>query len=86
MISKGSDINARDFFNQVLGQLFFIKIYFNRKRKLNDKNWTPLHFAAMNNSREIEEILLLKGADINTRDIIYQNFIILLLINLILNK
>ena len=47
------------------------------------KNWTPLHSAAMNNSKEIGEILISNGADINSKDIKYQNIKILFLINLI---
>ena len=40
-----------------------------------------LHYAARNNSKEIGEILISKGADINAKDIIYQNIKILFLIN-----
>ena len=49
-------------------------------------NLTPLHFAAGNNSREIGEVLMSKGADRNAKNIIYLNIIILFLINIILNK
>ena len=45
------------------------------------KNWTPLHIAAENNSKEIGELLISKGADINAEDIIYLNIGILFLIN-----
>ena len=41
--------------------------------ELNKKNATPLHIAADNNSKEIGEILISKGADINAKTIIYQN-------------
>ena len=34
-------------------------------------NKTPLHIAAEKNSKDIVEILISKGADINTKDIIY---------------
>ena len=47
------------------------------------KNKTPLHYAAFNNSKELGEVLILKGADINVFDIIYLNIVILFLINLI---
>ena len=33
---------------------------------------TPLHIVAMKNAREIGEILISKGVDINAKDIIYQ--------------
>jgi len=33
---------------------------------------TPLHIAAKHNSKEIGELLITKGADINAKDIIYQ--------------
>ena len=41
------------------------------------ENKTPLHYAAENNSKEIGEVLISKGADINAKDINYQNIIIL---------
>ena len=40
----------------------------------------------MNNSKEIGELLISKGADINEKDIIYLNINILLLNKRILNK
>ena len=43
----------------------------------------PLHYAAANNSKEIGELLISKGADINAKDIIYLNILILFLINII---
>jgi len=42
------------------------------ERKLNHKNKTPLHYTAEKNSKEIEELLITKGADVNAKDIIYQ--------------
>ena len=50
---------------------------------MNKKNKTPLHIALEKNSKEIGEILISKGADINAKDINYQNMRILFLINLI---
>ena len=44
-------------------------------------NWTPLHYAAYYDLKEIGEILISKGADINATDIIYLNLIILFLMN-----
>ena len=38
-------------------------------------NSSPLHFAVEKNSKEIGEILISKGADINAIDIIYLNII-----------
>ena len=55
----------------------------NKQRKLNKKNETPLHIAAENNSKAIGEILISKGADINAKDIIYLNIILLFLIKII---
>ena len=49
-------------------------------------NWlhkTPLQIALENNSKEIGELLISKGADINTKNIIYRNIKLLLLINVI---
>ena len=36
------------------------------------KNRTPLHYAAKHNSKEIGELLISRGADINAKDIIFQ--------------
>ena len=40
---------------------------------LNLNNQTPLHYAAENDSNKRGELLITKGADINAKDIIYQN-------------
>jgi len=40
-------------------------------------NYTPLHYAAWNNSKEIGELLISKGADINAKTIIDQIILIL---------
>ena len=44
------------------------------------KNWTPLYYAAFQNSKEMGEILISKEADINITDIIYQYILNLFLI------
>ena len=44
--------------------------------KLNLKKQTPLHFAGINNSKEIGELLISKGANMNTKDIIDRKNII----------
>ena len=44
--------------------------------ELNKKNRTPLHIALEKNSKEIGELLISKGADINAKDIHYQKMII----------
>ena len=44
-----------------------------KERNLNKNNYTPLHWAAEKDSNKIGEILISKGADINAKDIIYQN-------------
>ena len=53
-----------------------MKIIYNKWRKFNKKNKTPLHYAAEKNSKEIGELLILKGADINAKDMISLNIII----------
>ena len=52
-------------------------------RKSYKKNKTPLHYAAEKNTKNIFEILISKGADINAIDIIYLNILISFLINII---
>ena len=49
--------------------------------ELNKKNKTPLHIALEKNSKEMFEILISKGADINAIDVIYLIIKILFLIN-----
>ena len=49
-------------------------------RAINTGGKTPLHIAAYNNSKEIGELLISKGADINAKDIIYLNIIIFIFI------
>ena len=53
---------------------------------MNKKNETPLHIAAENNSKEIGELLISKGANTNAIDIIYLNMKIFLFIKIIQNK
>ena len=50
----------------------------------NDHIFNILKFIL--NAKEIGELLISKGADINAKDIIYLNIIILFLIKLISNK
>ena len=33
-----------------------------------DKGWTPLHMAAIGGNKDIAELLIAKGADVNTKD------------------
>ena len=44
-----------------------------KKRNLNINNKAPLHYAAEYDSNKIGEILISSGADINAKNIIYQN-------------
>ena len=46
-------------------------------------NTTPLHMAAMSNSKEMFNVLISKETDINAEGIIYQNIKILFLIKII---
>ena len=84
LISKGADLNARIIIYLKIWLLILINgVFYNKKWKLNLKNFTPLHCAAEKNSKEIGEILISKGADINAKDIIYLNILILFLIKII---
>ena len=55
----------------------------NKLERLKKTNKTLLHIAAEQNLREIGEILISKGVDINAKDIIYLNMIIFFLIKII---
>ena len=46
-----------------------------KEKNLNKNNKTPLHYAAEKDSNKIGEMLISKGADINAKNIIYQNII-----------
>ena len=50
------------------------------------KNATPLHFAVKNNSKDMFELLISRGADINAKDFNYLIIIVHLLIIIINNK
>ena len=54
-----------------------------KERNLNKDNKTPLHIAVANKLDKIGELLISKGADINAKDINYQNIKILFLIKII---
>ena len=54
-----------------------------KERNFNKNNKTPLHLAAENDCIKMGELLISKGADINAKDIIYQNLIVLFLIMII---
>ena len=43
-----------------------------KEKNFNKNNWTPLHYAAANDSVRMGELLISKGADINAKDIIHQ--------------
>ena len=43
-----------------------------KERNLNKNNKIPLHIAAEKDSLKIGELLISKGADINSIDVIYQ--------------
>ena len=68
LISKGADINAKDIIDLNIILLFLIILIQNLIWDFNKKQLTALHIAADKNSKEIAEILLLKGADINAKD------------------
>ena len=71
LLSKGADVNAKTFHYSSILLIFLVKIIINSKRWFHKENDIPLHYAAMNNSKEIGELLISKGADINAKDIIY---------------
>ena len=57
--------------------LKLFQIEYQRENVNNQSGLTPLHYAAKKNFKEAGEILILKGADINPIDIMYQTIIVL---------
>ena len=51
-----------------------------KQRNFNKNNCSPLHKATEKDSNKIGELLISKGADINTKNIINQNIVYLFLI------
>ena len=75
LISKGADINAIDmYYHNVIIMFFFINIYYMKERKLKNNYWTPLFYAALVVLKKLSELLILHGANINGKDIIYYMF------------
>ena len=85
LLFKGVNINSKDFWYLRMIILYFINIIDKKERKRKWKNKTPLHYAAQNNSKEIAEFLILKGADINAKNILYQNLNLLFWYKVIFN-
>ena len=81
LLSKGALIESTAINYQNMVLLFFIKLLSNKWRTFTKKNKTPLHWAAMFNSKEMGELLISKGAKINVKDISFKKSIILYLIN-----
>ena len=75
LLSAGANINMKSINYQNIDiLLFLIKIFLNTKRILYYKNEMPIHIAVKNhhtNSKEMIELLLSKGADINAKDFFY---------------
>ena len=61
---------------QNIAILFSINGIYDKEKKFFNKNRTPLHYAAENNSKEVFELLISKGADIDAKGIIYLNIIL----------
>ena len=89
LLKTGQYIHAKDIIYLNVGLFLFNNLYINKSRQLYFINQTPLHIVATTknlNLKEIGEILISKGADINAIDIIYLNIGILFLIKIIQNK
>ena len=55
--------------------LFIINGIYNKERKFKKKNQTALHWAAKKNYKDIGDILIKNGADINAKNSHYLNMI-----------
>ena len=67
---KETNINKMGIIYQNLTIFFLIRIIQKRRKILNYKNWTSLHYAAIHNSKEIAELLISKGANLNAQDFV----------------
>ena len=72
LILKGAHLNAINISYQNKMKILKIKIISKKWRWLNHNKETTLHIAAEYNSKKIGEILIIKGANINAKDISYQ--------------
>ena len=68
LIAKGADINAVAIIYLNIIILLIIITNFKKKRKLNLKNKTPLHWATWKNSKDMFNLLISKGANVNLFD------------------
>ena len=73
LIPKRANINALDIIYLITRSLLLIKKIFKKQRKLKKKNNALLHYAAKYDSKDVGELLISKGANINVKDIIYLN-------------
>ena len=86
LMTKGEDINTKDIIYLKRIRFFFIKKFVNQKRILNKMNRNPLHYAARRNRKDVGELLISKGADVNAIDLNNQKIMIFSLIKRIENK
>ena len=70
LISKGAYLNTNDIIYQIIKILLLKTIILYSERKSYNNNSTLLHFASIGDSKEMGELLISKGADINTKDFI----------------
>ena len=75
LISKGADINVKDILLQNINSSFSIIVIQSKERNLNINNQKPLHFAVQNDSINMMELLISKGADINAKIVFHQNIV-----------
>ena len=78
-IIKDKNVNQKEIPNKKKLNEFQFQIEYkqNSYYKKDPNGFSPLHFAALKNYMEIGEILITKGADVNAKDIIVRNMIIL---------
>ena len=71
LLSKGANINSQDFDQQNLTKYLYKNELNATEGESKKMNRTPFYWAATNNSKEMVDLLISKGADFNLKNVFY---------------